>query len=102
MKRASQTTSVLALCAGPVLLAAAFSSDDYFPPSPLMTDTAPSPVAYSYDYMPVGDGNDGEEEEEEEPMPMDDKPEGASCSTYDEDVSTRILFTRILFTTVLV
>ena len=29
-----------------------------------------------------------EEEEEEEPIPMDDSPaEGASCTTYDEDVS---------------
>lgn len=152
MKRASHTTSLLALCAGPVLLAGvvfAGPSDDYLPPSPATSGTAPTPMADSYDspteiypeitdpyaeaaeeemfgeyedptpapvemereetssptemyvettdegemyYMPVGEDGD-EEEQDTMAMPMDEKPEGASCSTYDEDVSTTILFT---------
>ncbi len=181
MKGARRTTSLLALFAGPLLLAVSadaydwvspFNKDptpspddsyDIYPDADTETDPTPSPVADSYDtptgeyeeketqaptdayvepsetydskeeeeifeeyedttpapveieeedtmsptaiyvettdggdmsYMPVGDGDDGEdEEEEEEPMPMDEKPEGSSCSTYDEDVSTTILLT---------
>lgn len=135
MKVARQTTSVLTLFTGPLLLAAAVSADGddgAWWSSPFKTDAetdpAPSPVAYSYDFptsspteiyavypdtvetsspteiyaeptdggemydTPIGEDGDGEEEEE--PMPMDEKPEGASCSTYDEDVScTTNLFT---------
>ena len=147
MRGARQTISFLALCAGPLLLAAAVSAgpnDDYLPPSPSKTDMAPTPVESvdSYDspteiypettetatseeemlesyeeetpapftipetsapteyYVETTDGGEmdempaepegekEEEEEEEEPIPMDDSPaEGASCTTYDEDVS---------------
>ena len=65
-------------------------------PAPFTVAETSAPTEYyvettdggEMDEMPVDPEGEKEEEEEEEPMPMDDSPaEGASCTTYDEDVS---------------
>ena len=85
MKGATKTTSFLALCAGPLLLAAAVAADDYLPPSPAMTESYDSPTEI---YPETTDTYTSAEEiseyVEETPAPFATKETSAPTEYYVE------------------